>query len=86
MGSEGKFQGFLLLFDQFRRSPGPEGKPLDFDGFAKVVDEVWKVTRELDSGELIRGVLDRIDGFTGGTPLSDDRTLVVIRRNPIRRT
>ena len=56
----------------------PDG---DFFGTERTLD-VFSANRTKPGAEIIRSIYQTVQEFTGGTPLVDDVTLVVIKVDP----
>jgi phosphoserine phosphatase len=68
----------LALTDGFFEAPAPDG---DRFGDARVMETV-RGARDGSAHEVLAALKRAVDAFTGGAPLEDDRTALVVRRVP----
>jgi phosphoserine phosphatase len=68
----------VALTDGFFEAPAPEG---DRFGDARVMEAV-RGARDGTAHEVLAALKQAVDAFTGGAPLEDDRTALVVRRVP----
>ncbi len=64
--------------DGILEAPDPEGREFGSDG----LEAVLRAQPAADLAELHRALGEALDRHTGGAPLADDRTLLLVRRQP----
>lgn len=64
--------------DGILEAPDPEGREFGSDG----LEAVLRAQPTADLAELHRALGEALDRHTGGAPLADDRTLLLVRRQP----
>ena len=70
---------FVLYTDGVTEAPNAEGR--EFTG-ARLADAV-KTLRNRSAAELISGILENVDRFSGRTDYPDDISLIVIKRTSV---
>jgi sigma-B regulation protein RsbU (phosphoserine phosphatase) len=67
----------FLYTDGITEAESPEHEEFDVENLEKVL----RANAGLKPAELLDQILDRVEQWTNGAPASDDRTMVLVRRN-----